>query len=305
MFDKLLIPLDTTPLSDPLLDQIEPLVGGGCCEAMLLHVVPPEPQAASDPWSPEKARDTARRWIEERAKRLAAIGVTTTFDVVSGDPAEQILAAALRYRPSLLAMATHARVGLSRLMLGSVMERVLRRSPFPVFVQNPVSLRDRGTERTRGFRRILVPVDGSEQALRVLPFVESIARRQESEVTLLAVVSATPEGVRVEDAPRPFPVPANLAAEMEGHRASLERKGVRTHIRIEHGLPSYVILTLAEEEEVDLVAMTTHGRSGPSRWVFGSVAERVLRHSSCPLLVVRTAGFSEGAEARDLDERER
>ena len=54
------------------------------------------------------------------------------------------------------------------------------------------------------------------------------------------------------------------------------------------GLPAEAILNMAEEEEVDLIAMTTHGRSGVSRWLFGSVAEQVLRNADCPLLVMRT-----------------
>jgi len=56
------------------------------------------------------------------------------------------------------------------------------------------------------------------------------------------------------------------------------------------GQPAAAILEVAEREKVDLVALTTHGRTGAARWAFGSIAEQVIRHAPCPLLVQRTAG---------------
>src|SRR5690606_4787778 len=114
-------------------------------------------------------------------------GALASVRVVTGDPVEEIVAEAERLQPELVAMATHGRSGLTRFVRGSVAEQVIRACPAPVLVANPRALDGMGEGRELRFRRILVPVDGSDVSLGVLPLVEDLGRLYDSEVLLLRV----------------------------------------------------------------------------------------------------------------------
>lgn len=196
-----------------------------------------------------------------------------------GDAAAGILARIDATHPGLVAMATHGRSGVARFVRGSVAERVLRACPAPLLLANPA-----GLEAPRWpWRKLLVPLDGSDHAARVLPVVERLASALRAGVTLLRVdpylapLEARSEGYD----------PERAAASLEPVRRRLEAAGVATRVRVTLGVEADQILRAAED--VDLVALTTHGRSGLSRWLFGSVAEHVLRHCPRPLVVVRDA----------------
>ncbi len=138
------------------------------------------------------------------------------------------------------------------------------------------------------YKKILVPLDGSELAETVLSHIEAIVLAHEAEVILLRVLPAT--GV----------FPATAEAERSAARESLERarkrlqeKGINARTTIRHGEDAAMEITdYAGVNDVDLIAMSTHGRSGVSRWMFGSVAEKVLRGTNKPILLVRVPGIS-------------
>jgi len=141
------------------------------------------------------------------------------------------------------------------------------------------------------YKRALVPLDGSELAATILPFVTRIAGPLDMEVVLVRVVEPIPvrviEGsrhVEVED------VEARLAEARTYLRSviqDLAGKGVRARLEARHGDPVTEIVGCAKAVEADLIAMTTHGRSGLGRLLFGSVAEAVLRRAETPVLLMR------------------
>jgi len=148
------------------------------------------------------------------------------------------------------------------------------------------------------FQNILVPLDGSEVGEAALPYVEKLVSKLapgvKVGVTLLQVLSPTHYVVAGEAA---APVPY-IEAEMEQlkNRAmdylnkageSLKSKGVRLECKVAIGSAADEINRTAEEIDADLVAMSTHGRSGFSRWAFGSVTDKVLRGGNRPVLMVR------------------
>jgi nucleotide-binding universal stress UspA family protein len=169
--------------------------------------------------------------------------------------------------------------------------------------------------------RILVPLDGSELAEAVLPYVEELCHRCEPvEVILLQVVSppsgrsgATfrPAGedfptARVPDSPadqetaqHPIyrgQVMAAARAEVEVALARATERlcagGLPVRIEVAFGRPAEEIVDYAEREAIDLIVMSTHGRSGLSRWFFGSVADKVLHGTHLPILLVRPPGLT-------------
>lgn len=144
-----------------------------------------------------------------------------------------------------------------------------------------------------GFRRLLVPLDGSAVAESVLVFVRRLANPG---VTTVVVVQAVPlMPVAVVDAPAPAVLDAEERTREEARgyvesvAARLGSDGYQTEPHVRDGEPSTVILDLVRELNVELIAMTTHGRTWLRRVVFGSVAERVLRDSPVPVFVVRVA----------------
>lgn len=289
MQKRILVPLDGSALADRIVRQVERLLVRKDHEVVLLGVVEPEADLAA---RDERLRDT-RDHLETIRDALVERGAVASVRVVVGDPVEEVVAQAERLQPELVAMATHGRSGLSRFVRGSVTEQVIRACPAPVLVANPRALDAMGGELR--FERILVPLDGSEVSLGILPLVEEFARLYESEVVLMRVEWTVP----VAAAPYPAEVatlrpPKEVEASLEPARRRLEQAGVRARALAAYGPEALEILEAAERERVDLVAMSTHGRRGLSRWVFGSVAEQVLRHCTRPLLVRRVQQGQEG-----------
>lgn len=276
MFEKILVPVDGSELADRILLHARRLLLTARAEVVLLQVI-----AAGNGEAEQIHLDGLKLGLADQGARAS------TRIVTSADPAATILETAAKLEPSLIALSTHGRTGLARLRMGSVAERVLHGSRFPLFLANPFALEEE--PREIGFRRILVPLDGSDASARVLPLVHEIARTFESEVVLLHVVEPRllPAG-GAETTLEEFDARADAAARLERRRAELG--GVRARVVVLRGPAAAAILDAAECEDADLVALTTHGRSGPSRWVFGSIAEHVLHECRCPLLVVRTGG---------------
>jgi nucleotide-binding universal stress UspA family protein len=140
-------------------------------------------------------------------------------------------------------------------------------------------------------RRVLVPLDGSPTAEGILPFILGIARPMDLEVVLLCVV--TPLPLRVQAPPHVMAVDgaerrAKALAYLATLAAELGEKGVRANIESRHGDPVTEIVATAQEAAADVIAMTTHGRSGLSLLLFGSVAQGVLRQSDIPVLLMRS-----------------
>lgn len=279
MFRKVLIPLDGSRLAARILAPLRRLLEPGA-ELTLLRVV--EPRSASEHDRAPAAEMAMRAQLAQVRETLP--DVRTSIQLLHGDPAEEIVRYARESEQELVAMATHGRSGIERWVRGSIAERVLRECETPLLLCNPHALEPRAQGP---FRRVLVPLDGSELSERILPLVEPLARAHEATVTLLRV-----QPLVVTEVPSPLFEgtlwdPAPLAASLAPARERLEAAGVKATAVAVYGVVAGEILSAARE--ADLLAMTTHGRGGVSRWWFGSVAEQTLRHATCPLLVLRTS----------------
>ena len=297
MMNKILVPLDGSELSERILVHVQRLLMREDAEVTLFQVIPED--AASQVYSPgQNAIAVARKHVEQLRDTLIANGAQAKSRVVIGDPATKILEEAQRLEPALIAMSTHGRSGLSRFVRGSVAERVLRRAKVPVLLANPTALPERQPLR---ISKIVVPLDGSEPSAKVLPAAGELAKLFDSELVLFYTIEtvAIPDPVVLLSSTM---TREQATALLEPFVKRCAGARVRTHVAI--GLPATSILDAVKEEKADLVAMTTHGRSGVSRWAFGSTAEHVLRHCPCPLLVKRTSGFLEDAGASATTEQQ-
>lgn len=157
------------------------------------------------------------------------------------------------------------------------------------------------SDRAHGYRRILVALDGSKFAERVLPCIEPLAQKFGSNVTLIQVVAPIQEPVlaeasmgvvsqdwlTTEKAPITDEMRAHAESYLTGAQKALGDRGLAVESECPEGEASEVILRRARELGADLIAITTHGRTGVDRMLFGSVAEEVLRRAPCPVLLVR------------------
>lgn len=282
MLSKILVPLDGSDLAEKILGLVRSLIAPG--QATEVHLLRALPEHGLAELSPAGTSPIAivKKSLARLANGLEAAGVKTTSHVAVGDPAEVIVSTARTVNPSLIALSTHGRSGLSRLVRGSVAERVLRTAEHPVLVANPSSL---GDAMKGAFKRILVPLDGSDRSATILPLAKAFAQRFGSEVFLFHVVD---EVVAIEPmiAVASSQTPEQARAKLEAYRPKLE--GVPVRVLTGRGSPGPAILEAIDLEKIDLVVIATHGRSGVSRWAFGSTAENVVRHGTVPLLVVRT-----------------
>jgi nucleotide-binding universal stress UspA family protein len=273
VFRQILIPLDGSDLSQRVLAPLRHMLGGDEVGTVTLLRVLVEGEDAAP----------ARADLDRLVGLLSASGVPAKAQVAEGEDASQaIIRVAEELRSDLVAMATHGHSGLTRLIRGSVAERVLRRCTRPLLLCNPKVLHSDQTSH-EGFRRILVPYDGSELAGRILDRAADMARIYDAELVLFKVENFATDGPHKEL--RPI---GDVLATLEPVKERLLAGGVaEVHIRAVQGSPVVEILKAVETLEVDLLALTTHGRSGASRWWFGSVAEALVREAPCPLFVLR------------------
>ncbi|MCC6454825.1 MAG: universal stress protein [Caldilineaceae bacterium] len=296
MSRKILIPLDQSELAEHVLTYVPWLVPPDKtgAEIFLLSVIEPWRYYFGEvDYNPPELVESLRRatleYLEGEAAKLRDAGYAVSIQVAGGDAAEIILEVAKAFDISLIAMSTHGRSGMARWAMGSVAERVVQGATMPIFL-----VRESTTMLEREPLRLLVPLDGSELAELALPKAREAAKNRGAEILLLHVLEKPIEdsmrllldsreelNAMVED--WQVDVQTYLESVAEGLRA----EGIQVAMRIAWGRPSEIIEQTVEAEQIDLIVMSTHGRTGLSRWVFGSIASKVLHTSTCPLLLVR------------------
>lgn len=144
------------------------------------------------------------------------------------------------------------------------------------------------------YKRILVPLDGSKTAEGVLPHTKALAYSEGAEIILLTV-AANPTmdyvfsdpGLAERAIQEQQTRSKKYMAEIEG---DLKAAGFKVSLLLREGAVADMILRVADELQVDVITMSTHGRTGPARWLLGSVADRVVRNSKVPVLLIRSKG---------------
>ena len=272
-------------------------------ELHVLHVVAPLAISASADgtvlWPPTLVDDLlaeAQAVVDELAGSVRALGVETRTHTSFGDAAAEIVAYAAAQQIGLIVMATTGRTGLAHVVMGSVAEQVVRQAACPVLTVRhagaaaPARLTPGALPR---LRRILVPLDGSRLAEAVLPHIVRLAKRQGAELTLLRVAHA--HALREADlAEAQVRVVQEAEMYLAGVASCLAAEGVRASpvVRYGGGTPE-AILDDIQVRRPDLVAMSTHGHTGLTHLLLGSVAEQVLRASPVPVLLFPARALGE------------
>jgi nucleotide-binding universal stress UspA family protein len=224
--------------------------------------------------------------LEEAANTLDALGVRYDTDVVQGNPAPTIVDYAERYDQDLVVMPTRGREGISRYLIGSVSEKVVRLSSVPV-----LTVRMQPDETLEfPYENILVPTDGSAGSTRAAKHVLSLAASLDATVHVLSVVDETPLGLDVRSSTSGKETESVATEAIEAVVSEAETRGVNNTVRhIEHGTPVEAILDCIEANDVQAVGMGTTGRRGTDRILLGSVAEKTVRSAPVPVMTVADA----------------
>lgn len=314
MFRTIIVPLDGSAFAEQALPVALRIAGRAAAELHVVEAHVPYLLEGVDTGKWENTvRERERTYLAGVAERVAAVDKhPPRASLVGPDPVKSVGAYVGRFPSPLVVMTSHGRTGLSRLWLGSVADGLVRSAVAPVLLVRP----SEGAPEPLGgggvpFSRILVPLDGSERAERVLEHVATLAGLGGAEVRLVRVVEPVAELVAMGlDYVEPI-YPADLTdAEVvraqeyiEGAAARIRNAPgvgvVTTEVRVARRVGAALLETV-ERWKPDLVALATHGR-GASRLLIGSTADKMLRGASAPVLVVR-AGDRPTAEQRAADE---
>jgi nucleotide-binding universal stress UspA family protein len=268
---------------------------------LLVNMVFPQRHVAQLEARTELHHD-ARAAVVERMRSVTGRG-ESEFEVLldEGTPYSTIVARAEQANAELIVVGDRGASGLSRIVLGSVAERVVRHAHTTVLIA-------RATAQTG---RVLVATDLSDPSLPAIAAGAREASREGVHVTLLHCVEpinivTMPEFRLAWSAavlPSAIDEVQRIATQKLGEAA--ERFSVAGERRVAVGSPAAEIVTAAEQLGAELIVVATHGRTGLKRMLLGSVAESVVRHAGCSVLVVRLPDKHEGSEpASNLDPRE-
>ena len=308
MFKRMLVPLDGSDLAEVVFTYAKELAGRLDIEVIALYVG----TTALREFAPmhhayiERAAEIIKRQAQEVQEKTGikpgSKPVESRGEIAEGYHAEEILRYADENNVDLLLMATHGRSGRKRWVLGNVADKVLRASKIPVLLVR-AGVPDETAYDKWPKITLLVSLDGSEMAESVLPHVKALAKQRSTEpinVTLLRVCE--PPNTPSYYSPEIAEVPLNWGEYMEKevalckqmsreYLARIEKQfkdiGVSVQSEVLVGKAIDKIVDYAQNNPFNLIVMATHGRSGLSRWVYGSVTENILQGVSSPVLLVR------------------
>jgi nucleotide-binding universal stress UspA family protein len=315
MYRSLLVPLDGSSFAEQALPMAAELAGrsGATLHIVLVHhsiaVVPgPGEPVVLDPAIDETSRRQEEAYLAAVSAPLAAGGTFAVVTRLLDGPTVQTIADYARTSGSdLVVLTTHGRGVLSRFWIGSVADRLVRQLDQPMLLVRPQA--SRGVPSAAAMRRILIPLDGSPLAATVIEPAIRLGELLGAEFTLFRAVVLPPPvwlpfpGVIFPTEDVGAPTKHQLEATRYLHEIAqqLRAKGLNVATAVEvTGDPVAAIAEHAEHHAADLIALATHGYGGATRFLLGSVADKLLRTATVPLLVWRPGIEGSGDAVRSL-----
>jgi nucleotide-binding universal stress UspA family protein len=302
MYKKMLAPLDGSELAEVVLPYARELAGRLDLELTLLHVCEPhnsESQFMCQAYIDRAAEILQKQSREVQVKTGAPSNVQVVeahTEVITGHPAEEILRYAEENKVDLILIATHGRSGVRRWILGSVADKVLRKSKIPIWLVRAnipeKIIHDEWPERT-----MLVPLDGSRFSESVLPHVEALAKQRGAELVNVVLLRVYEKPFITADYPEPDTeahekrIINHFKQEAEQYLVKVEKRladaGLNVRTEVLMGNPANEIINYAQNNHPNLIVMATHGSSGVSLWEYGNIADKILHGVSSPIFLVR------------------
>lgn len=288
MLKKILVPLDGSELGEVALVYAKELAGAINLEVQMACATERQDEATHRMCG--LYLDKVAERMRTQVKRINSESDVKTV-VVDGNPATALVEYSEKEGIDLIIMMSHGRSGIMQWAMGSTANKVIQRSQTPVLLVR-ASAKSSKRRPVHIFNKILVPLDGSQIGEAALPYVKIIAQALDCEVILLGVVEII-QHIHTIGGPDHFTYSEQQIEQMKSEVAKYLEKvseqfvNGKTHTILRVGDPAQEVIKLSAEENVNLVAMSSHGKSGIIRWVMGSVSSKVLQAGKTPLLLVR------------------
>jgi len=290
----MLLPLDGSELAETALPYIRDLSNQIGSEIYLLHVCPTEHQYYTHMHQIylNTIAGDLRNSIKESYPDIQEPKVF--YEVISGDPVKVIFDYVKRKDISLVVATTFGTSGLGKLALGNVADKLLRGLGIPTLLVRIPETTDAVEKRI--IRMILLPVDMSEASKTAVPYALELAKKLNASITLFSmaqtVYSQNLDAVGPGVGANWDEIDKATEKYIDENLKSIENEILAAGVQVTHtsylGIDAgYEILEMEKRVQPDLVVMATRGRSPVTRWAFGSVAEKVLREGSKPLLLIK------------------
>lgn len=293
----ILVPLDGSPFAEAALPVALEAARRRGHGLELMVVFEDEPSVAGWPLSPERVAASFEEYLQKVAERISHVkDVPISTTVEGGNVMEHLVKHAGRWNTDLVVMSTHGRGAVSRAWLGSVADHMVRHATVPVLLVRPVEGEETDLATLPSLDNVVVALDGSHRAERGLEYALLVSGEQ-AHYTLVRVVPGpilhwstyiptaiqeTSEGLKKGR--------ADAEQYLGGTARRLRESGYDVTTEVLEGIPPAAgILDYAKDHPTDVIAITTHGRTGLSRLVLGSVADKVVRGSWAPVLITRAA----------------
>ena len=300
---QILVPLDGSAFSEQAVERACEIAQRARGELHLVRVQEPPVPIAAEIGSPgfiaagpyDEITRTIGEYLVTQAIRISrGFGLTTRVVTLHGAVGPAIAGYVARAGINLVVMTSHGRTGVGRVLLGSVADALARTLTVPILLLRPVRSANGLQVQPLNPRRVLIPLDGSEFAEQVIEQAVELGWPARAKYTLLQVLNPPHPVVRGDEKAQAadsleFQLVRDQAREyLEGAANRLRQVGLRVDtVVVTHPDTARGIIQESMACEADLIAMTTHGRSGWQRLLMGSVAQRVLHTARLPLLVLK------------------
>jgi nucleotide-binding universal stress UspA family protein len=288
MLRKILVPLDGSEIGELALVYAKELASAIDLEVQMACATESRDKQAV--WSCSLYLEKVAERLSTQIKRINPKSEVNTV-TVDGEPAEALIDYTQKKGIDLVIMMSHGRSGIMPWAMGSTANKIIQKSKVPVLMiraeqavsrQRPVQV----------FKNILIPLDGSALGEAALDLTKTIAHAMKSKVILLFVVE-TVEYVHSIGGPDHFVYSEMQVEKMKKDATQYLGKvqeqfdGGNVQLMLRTGEPAREIIRLSDEEKVSIVAMSSHGKTGITRWMMGSTSSKILHAGKTPLLLVR------------------
>lgn len=302
-FKKILVPLDGSTNSELVLGWVNGLAKALQAELVLLAVVNPADLSFSDgdavsagggksgKTALDREIETAREYLESEAAKYQTKTLKASQRVATGNPKEVIIDEVKKSGADMIAMATHRGGIVERGILGSVTDTVLRTSPVPVLAVRPEG-RGSFSGNSGAPSAVIVPLDGSELAAESVPVAMEIAKACSAEMVFVRAVhlpnyAVAGPGVEYYDVSYGVSGERRTALDyLAPFVQQAQKKGLQARAHAALGNAASRILEEISNVQGGMVVIASHGRGGVKRMLLGSVADKIVRASHHPVLVI-------------------
>ena len=301
MINRILLPLDRSELAECVLPNAIAVARAFESQVTLLHVLDTPQEVrwrrSTDPLNWQIRKAEAQTYLLETALRLSATGLLTETQILEGAAAEQVLGLLDTHTFQLIILSSHGQSGLSDWGVSSVVQKIVLRAPTSVMIVHatqPLTPDITGLH----YKRILVPMDGTQRAETILPVAATLARAHDAQIVLAHIVQKPPMPRRTlpsrEDVRLADQLVEHNQAEASQYLDQLRSRitgKVETRVLVSDHLAA-TLHELVEQEKTDLVLLSAHGRSSQTRGLYGAVVSNFITYCTTPLVIMRGSAQS-------------